>query len=623
MRLDVRTSSVEAFFLDRLPQVGYTVRESQLKLAKAVETAVNSRRPLLAEADVGTGKTFAYMIPALLAGKDLVVSTNTILLQEQLLTKDVPALRHLGWPHLRAVVAKGRGQYLCLQRLDDPKHYREARPEELRRLETWVRLGGFDRNTLEGVSDQTWKSVAMGYRSDCARCLVSGSCATFKERMRWREPGAIAISNHGQLVQVIAQWASGREGIFPRPGVLVIDEAHHFISAVREHLTRRIGLESGLQLMGALEEVVQRGNDQLRRDATLLEQVLTLILQDIRRVKSRNPSTDDDSDRYLIAEIPGDLLEAIAYAGDLAAAMLADLQLQGSFRQAAIQLTSLVEACEGLIEAETVKWVEPSGDVQALAVLNEDPSDWLQRTLFQLDLAVVFVSATLSVGGDFSYIQRQLGEVDCDTLSVPGPFDYDHQVQVLTDHGGQPYDHHHPEVYYQRVFQQTAKVIEETQGDTLVLFTSRRALEKAKKYFERHALSKRFPMLFQGDTGTASIVDQFRALKGSCLFGTSFWEGLDVPGDHLRAVVVTKLPYPAPDPLLQHELEQAEKRREDPYCAVILPRMMLKLKQGLGRLIRSESDRGTAVILDPRFVRQRFRWQDVLPFRKEPVNSDK
>lgn len=611
------------FFRTRLPQAGYTVREPQLQLAEKIESTIRKGGVLLAEAGVGTGKTFAYMVPALQANRGVVVATNTIALQEQLFRKDLPVLRGLGWANLQAFIAKGKGQYLCLQRFHDWSYSSKANLTELHQLEPWIMSGGYDKATLSGVAESLWQEVSLDYKVNCSQCPLLGSCKTARERLNWKEPGAVGVTNHSQLLQVLTQWSRGDLGVFLKPGVLVIDEAHQFVPAVREFLTRRIGLGVGLALMDSLGEVITSQYGELKADALLLEQLLTLILQDVGRVKPRYPNgSEDDPERYLIDTMPTDLLETIAYAGDLATRILEDLHRVGGFSQATYQLKQLVEACEALIDPGSLKWVEPDGDVQSLATLLDDPGNWLHQTLFRLGIPVIMVSATLSVRGDFTYFREQLGDHQSkfDTLQVPSPFDYNRQVKVRVGRGDN-FDHQHPQKYYQQVFKQIADTLWERDGNTLVLFTSRSALRAAQQFFAGHPVAQVIPLVFQGATGVENAIQVFRSTPKACLFGTAFWEGLDVVGDKLSTVIVTKLPFPSPDPLLDSELEQARARGRDPYRTVILPRMLLRLKQGVGRLIRSETDQGLVVVLDPRFTRQRLRWQDVLPFETEPRNS--
>ncbi len=605
-------------FTVRLPGAGFAIRAGQIELATRVQEALRAKESILAEAGVGTGKTLAYLAAILTHDPDAgaVISTNTIALQEQIHRKELPKLRELGF-RCESFLAKGKSQYMCKAKLASVADDSPMTDEEYCKLCAWAERGGYDRATISGISGKAWDEVALDYRVDCRDCWAIRDCGYARERSLWRQEGAIGITNHAQLLHAISAWSEGREGPFHMPGALVIDEAHQFPAMVQSYLTRRVGYQESLFLLETLGRLIKT-YPSIKSDAMLLESLLTVVLQDINQMRSPVNLGEEESNRGKV-RLEAGTLEAVAYAGDVAGGIAWDLEVFGYTGPALNLLQQLHEATAAIIEPDTVQWTESDGPGLSLAVLTRDPGDWLEETLFKLGIPVVFASATLSVGGNFSYFKSQLGDPAVQTVSVSGPFDYDRQVQVYSPEVPLPdFDWRTASVYYKRAFEETAAVIRESGGNALVLLTSRQALREAKRFFEGHPLAEEYPLLFQGDTGTQVVLEEFQTNQGSCLFGTAFWEGLDVVGNQLSAVIIPKLPYPTPDPTLDLECQRAEARGQKASWAVIHPRMMLRLKQGVGRLIRSEKDRGIVAILDPRFRKYRMRWKDVLPFHGEP-----
>jgi ATP-dependent DNA helicase DinG len=600
-------SFVEAFFIQEMPKVGYKVRPCQVSLAVKIESVLDRGANLLAEAGVGTGKTFAYMIPALQKGATLV-STNTISLQEQIVSKDIPAIQQFFEDKIKAKVIKGKPQYFC------PANYKNnissISRKDINTIDAWLDQGNFEKSTVANISDSTWKKISMDYQTNCLNCPMAQGCKTFEERSSWKSYQHAYVTNHGQLIQILNQWSLNKESVLDKPTSIVVDEAHQLLPMVQEFLTSRISVHSALELMESLQYACNL-SPELRERSVLLEVVLESILKQLDQVEAIHP--DDTSNRYLIGSFPVELLQEIAYAGDLALGLLQETQPAG-FTVASHFLKLFVEACETTLNPAHIKWIEFDGKNRLLCSLREDPGKWLNKNLFSLGIPVIYISATLAVNDTFAYTIKELDHVACEEFISDSPFDYDNQVKVETRFTDR-YDYQNQEVYYQNTFSEIEKVIDENQGNTLVLFTSKHAVAACKKYFESYT---KYPVIFQEETGISEVIERFKTTPNSSLIGTGFWEGLDVPGSKLSAVVIPKLPFPQPDSLLNYKIEIAKQNNLDPFQEVILPQMLLKLKQGVGRLIRSETDHGKIVVLDSRFRRSRIRWTQVLPFRYEP-----
>lgn len=600
--------TVSDFFLNEMPKQGYKIRQSQIDLASKIDAAIQKKENLLAEAGVGTGKTFAYLVPTLKYGT-VLVSTNTISLQEQITEKDIPALQNFFDSKIKATAIKGKPQYFCQKNYDTNRKLLKSDEQQV--VEYWSYYGGYDKSTLEGVSENSWKKISMDYQTDCSECRLAANCKTFEVRSKWKNFHNAYVTNHGQLIQILNQWSNNRENILEKPDCIVVDEAHQLIPLTQEFLTRRISVHNSIELFDSLQNIHEVSSGQLRKNCLLLESALEAILSELDQVEAINPE-EEESNRFLIGSFPLSLLENIAYAGDLALFIQQELENLGKFPVTAYFLKTFIESCSCLIEPSTIKWIEFDGKNKMLCTLTEDPGRWLSKNLFDLGIPVVFISATLAVNNSFDYMLKKLDNAACNTFITSSPFDYDRQVKaevLSTD----TYSYQNQENYYNKTFEQVSKVISENHGNTLVLFTSKPAVLACKKYFQQNPAP--YPIFFQEDTGVAQTVERFKTTSNSSLVGTAFWEGLDVPGDKLSAVIIPKLPFPQPDPLLHYEIEKAKQNYQDPFQEVIIPQMLLKLKQGVGRLIRSEKDQGRIVILDSRFLRSRIKWNQVLPFK--------
>lgn len=622
--------TINHYFSDRMVALGFRARSPQLLMAQRVAEAIECRKILLAEAGVGTGKTFAYLIPALYLLEDgIVVSTNTHVLQDQILLKDIPELSKFDLAPNSALVAKGKANYLCKAKLLKGGFPKEALAD-IQRLMEWALEGNHEGGTLRGIPRESWELVANSRYGDCRQCKVGAKsgCQYHQAREDWQKGKGVLITNHNQLLAAITAWKKGRNAVFPPPKALIIDEAHNFLSAVEDHLTKRLEAEDESRIRDLVQRLRQSALAVPERLLSELTRYSTQVIQRIQSLPLAKWTGEDEGDRLDLDVFPQILAEELYQLANAARKVVFHAE---KYRERPVNvdyLDELAVTCKALIGSQALCWIEGPAGLRKLCVLSQDPEEWLKANLFEvMDIPILFISATLSVGGDFSYIKGKLGlskQRRLDSVSVPSCFDYDANVRLSIPSTMPIFNHETSESYYQAAFKHVSEVIERVKGNALVLFTSKESVRDAKAYFLKHPIKGKYKLLFQtGESGTQTLVNDFKSIPGSCLFGTAFWEGLDVPGKKLSTVVVMKLPFPVPNPLIRREEEKAFKRGQDPMEAVILPKMMLRLKQGIGRLIRHEEDRGNIVILDTRARKYVSRWSAILPYQEEPeINTE-
>jgi ATP-dependent DNA helicase DinG len=597
-------------FETRLPAAGFAVREEQLAMANYVQTALKSGRHLLAEAGVGTGKTFAYLLPALgkaiRTQRPVIVATHTIALQEQLVNKDIPALRKVLGEPIQAHLAKGREHYMCPKR---EIAWRERTPEpdaEGLKLAEWARrTRSGDRAEVPGLSEALWSRVNLDERHRCGGCRYEFTCPTAGTRRKWLKAWGFIVTNHHQFFADMALRASGRH-LFALPGAVVLDEAHAVPDTAREILGHRMAI-------GGFRAAVEHAARQLptgdRSAAPVLQRVDAFTQLLPTRVRW---SAGEEAERF-------DIATDHALAEATTALSLGLQRLEGRLagmgnapeRLAARQrLTDAMGALLGILDLEAhISWAEGAKGKRGVTAIANAPRRLdaiLETHLFGRGTPVVLTSATLSVAEDFGYVKHELG---LDRLaekplacSVGSPFDYARQARIyiaddLPDPGADA------DAFYQAALARLEALITAVDGRVLVLYTAKTRSKEAHRHLSAWG---RVPVYHQ-DRGDATLVEKFRAEPRAVLVGTGYWQGLDVPG--LSAVVIVKLPFPAEDPLLAAELKDAKERGEEPFEAVLLPKMLLELKQGSGRLIRRDTDRGVIAILDPRAVSRSYAEQ--------------
>jgi ATP-dependent DNA helicase DinG len=618
----------------RLPV--YEHRTQQLEMAQAVGRAIEQPGHLVVEAGTGVGKSFAYLVPAIQAAvglnKKVVVSTHTIALQEQLLSKDIPFLRSAMGLEFSAVLVKGRSNYISLRRMDMAVQRQGAVFQRAEEFDQLAAIRMWSGRTSDGSrSDLDYRplpSVWENVQSENGNCL-GRECPRYKEcffyRARRRVHNAnLLVVNHALFVTDLALRSAGAS-LLPEYDIAIIDEAHTFEAVAGTHL--------GLQLssLGVDFTLARLYNEKSGKG------LLTYHKLDdaIKKVESARLAADDFFDRiadWFEGKPPGfngrvrkpiDCPETLPEElRKLATAIAAGANLIENPAER-IELTAAEIRCRSLAseistwlgqrDAGTVHWVEIEYKSRRRVRLASAPLDVgprLKSLLFDKVPTCILTSATLCVGSppSFDFIQSRLGLKAADTLALGSPFDFPSQVTVhLPKNLPDPSDQ--PGSFERGAIRAIAHYLERSHGKAFVLFTSYKMLETAARTLSPWLARRNIALLAQSDGMPRSkMVDAFKADIDSVIFGVdSFWQGVDVPGDALSNVIITRLPFSVPShPLLEARLEFIRMRGGSPFVEYQMPEAVIKLKQGFGRLIRTKSDRGIVVILDPRILTKAY-----------------
>lgn len=581
---------------------GYVTRAGQVTMTEAVEDAYTNGRRLLVEGPTGTGKSIAYLVPAIRAyaerAQRTIVVTSNIALQEQLCTKDLPALvRSLQWP-FRFAMLKGVSNYLCKESLDDAL-LDPGSPMSVRDLAAWAQrtLSG-DLTELETELEPRARMLVTTTSDECLgmKCPSYDRCFMVRARLDARSAHVVVVNYHLFFAD-LALRAEGHNGILPEHEAVILDELHNAAAIARSffgrkltfgsigHVVRRtLNVQPGLAK--GLEHEAQNFFDGLEAHRRSADYRARLARTDVApsedlRTKLRSAA------KCLRESVEGEI-DQVVIKKVTAAADLAD-------RQAAFVLAAM-----SLVEpATTVYSIEPP-EGQKSATLTGQPIEvapMLREHLWESTrlATIIGTSATLGDGKTFDLVAREVGADAARQIEVPSPFDWPRQAIIaVPPRLPLPKAAEWPEA----VCGALLEAILAAQGRTLGLFTSRKMLDTAARYVRKVGVPYR--VLVQGDAPRTKLVEQFRADVSSVLLGTnSLWEGVDIQGEALSCVVIDKLPFDSPDDPVASVLDE---RQRDYFNKVALPRAVLKFRQGAGRLIRTSNDRGVIVVLDDRIV---------------------
>ena len=588
---------------------GYTPRRSQLAMATRIANALLQRSPLVIEAGTGTGKTFAYLVPALLSGKRVLVSTGTRTLQDQLFNKDLPLVAAAIGVPARVALLKGRSNYLCSYRLAQvgqagaQRSLVASKDRTLARVERWAlstRSGDLAEVPDLGDAHPLWPQIT-STRENClgSRCAHIGRCHVVEARKRAIEADVVIV-NHHLLLADLALKEDGFGDLLGAADAVIIDEAHQ----VPDLATQFFGARFGSRQVELLVRDVRQELAQLRAPASALAGELGALergLATLAEVLRGSPRPD-----WLAADTPfADAGQAVAEALRALSEGLKEQGREPGIQQSAARASELGARLEQITQAEEhegARSVELTQRGFSLSLLPFDVADRFVAFTRSTRAAWVFTSATLSVGEDFTHFTSRLGMTEAETLAIASPFDFESQALLyLPPRLPDPASPAHT----QAVIDACVPLIEASAGGAFVLFTSHRALQRAAQLMrERWTELGDFPLLVQGEAPREQLLRAFRESGNAVLLGTSsFWEGVDVKGDALRLVVIEKLPFASPDDALTRaRIEHLKANGGNAFREYQLPEAALALKQGVGRLIRSETDRGVVVICDPRLT---------------------
>jgi DNA polymerase-3 subunit epsilon/ATP-dependent DNA helicase DinG len=664
-------------FSHHFPHFEY--RSEQVEMLRAVARAFSDGRHLLVEAGTGTGKSVGYLIPAIQwavqNGERVIVSTNTINLQDQLINKDIPDLQVALGVDFRATVLKGRGNYLCPRRVENMRRHRPKLPEEMRVLAkvlVWLNqmeeTGATTELSLGPNERGAWMRLSAedeGCSADMCQSKMGGACP-FYQAHKAAHAAHVVIVNHALLFADIAS----ENRVLPDYRYLIVDEAHHLESATTDGLSFELsrmdferqlkdlgGPNAGLlgeilaatrdvltpELFATLDAEVNKAYDRATTALELSRDFFIAVETFMQEVREGQPISEYGQQVRIISatrtltpweqievqwEQVGQTLIALAKTLTRLAAGLTELEdfdlperddLVSAANAAQRRFADIVEKLNGFVfkpDPMTIYWSQVRGDgLKAKVSLHAAPlhvGQLVQKYLWHAKESVVMTSATLTTAGDFTYLKSRLTADEADEMAVGSPFDYETSTLLyLVNDIPEPVDKYN---YQKMVEQGLIKLCTATRGRALVLFTSYAQLKQTAQAI-RDPLGRAGIDVYDQSDGTArtTLLDSFKSSEGGVLLGTkSFWEGVDVVGEALSVLVIVKLPFDVPsDPIIAARSETFE-RAFDEYT---VPEAVLKFRQGFGRLIRSKSDRGVVAIFDRRMLTKQYGriFMDSLP----------
>jgi len=608
---------------------GWRVRPQQLAFAEAVREAIEASGVLIAEAGTGTGKTFAYLAPALIAGGRVIVSTGTKTLQDQLYHRDLPLVRDtLGLP-VRLALLKGRANYVCLHHLEENAaqgtfaSLEEAKDiHAIRRFA--ARTASGDRAECPEVPEFSgaW-ARATSTRENClgSKCRHYEDCFVMRARKAANDADLVVVNHHLFFADLVLR-DEGVTDLLPSANTVVFDEAHHLPDLARLFFGQSVSTAQVLELARdarAAQLLHAKDSPAIGEAAQATDRAARDVRIALGPATGRFTAAQFDASKDLAGAMDK-LDERLA---ELSALLAAQAERADEIRNAQARTAALRDAVaewRGAKGDDAVRWIEAYAQT---AVFNRTPLDVGPIFAQQLSAgkrAWIFTSATLSVGGDFRHYQSELGLAEASTHHWESPYDFANQALLYVPEGlPEP----NSPGYAEGVIDAAFPVIQASAGRAFLLFTSLRAMEIGRERLREMLAGAglAWPVLVQGTAGKNELLERFRDTPNAILVGSqSFWEGVDVKGEALSLVVIDKLPFnPPDDPVLAARIDQINRAGGNAFMDYQVPRAVIALKQGAGRLIRDETDRGVLMICDPRLVSKPYGkriWRALPPFRR-------
>ena len=622
---------------------GYSPRAAQAQLADAVARAMDARVTLIAEAGPGTGKTYAYLVPALLSGQRTIISTGTRALQDQLYHRDLPRVREALGASVKTALLKGRANYLCQYRLEQAKGEKFVSREvaaQFQRVVAWA--GRTMRGDLSELADIAEDSPLWPQVTSTADNCLGGDCPFWSEcfvaKARQQAQAAdVVVVNHHLLLADLAIKQEGFGEILPGAAAFVLDEAHQLPELAAQFFGEGLGAR---QLLDLARDALAECKNVTASLSTVLGPARNLehAMREARLAMEGLPQRGPMARLLAQPKLPGALDQLEHSLAELQQALAPLSEASPGFTACsdrAVELQRRLHAWRRPDEAGpaanesgsfagdpgfAVRWYELTQRGFTLQRTPLDVSGPLREYREKSRAAWIFTSATMAVAGDFAHIGKRLGLDAPRELLQPSPFDWPNQALCyLPRNLPEP----NSRDFLTAMLDEVWPVLEASKGRAFLLFTSHRALREAAEQLREGP----WPLFVQGTAPRNTLLEQFRASGNGVLLGAaSFWEGVDVAGEALSVVVIDRIPFAAPDdPVLEARLDAVRRAGGNPFRDEQLPQAVIALKQGVGRLIRSESDRGVLVLCDPRLVTKsygRLFLDSLPPFPRTRVLDD-
>ncbi len=607
----------------------FRARAGQVEMAVAIQKTIQKQKVIIAEAGTGTGKTFAYLAPALLSGGKVIISTGTKTLQDQLFDRDIPTVRAALKAPVSVALLKGRANYVCHYHLENTQaDGRLATREDVRYLQM---IASFARRTQSGdradladvpESASVWAHVT-STRDNClgSNCEHFDKCFVMRARKQAQDADVVVV-NHHLFFADVALRDEGVAELLPKCNTVIFDEAHQLPDTASLFFGESV---STTQLLDLARDSRMEGISGAKEFTALPEAALALE----KAARDLRLSRDEDNGRLTHKEISGDsgFISALDNACAKLSALFVLLESQAersegleNCRARAQEVAQTISRWRESKDDSFVRWIELFGASLQLHATPLSIAEIFRKQVTESSRAWVFTSATLSVNGDFKHYCGELGLEDAHTESWASPFDFANQALLYV-----PKSMPNPNTreYTAAVVKAALPVLMASEGRAFLLFTSLRAMREASELvrdeFKTRGLD--YPVLLQGEGSRTELLDRFRTLGNAVLVASqSFWEGVDVRGEALSVVVIDRLPFSPPDdPVLAARIDKMNREGRNAFMEYQVPQAVITLKQGAGRLIRDETDRGVLMICDPRLVDKPYGkriWRSLPPMKR-------
>ncbi len=583
----------------------FSVRAQQQQMADAIQTAFEQKQDLIVEAGTGTGKTFAYLVPALISGKKVIISTGTKNLQDQLFKKDIPLVRKALKVPVSCALLKGRSNYLCLHRLKQQQSNLDNLPprsiSQIHGISSWAqqtKTGDVSEHITIPEGDMLWSRVT----STSENCIGS-DCEDYQQchvmlARRAAQAADLVVINHHLLLSDMSLLEDGFGELLPSADAYIIDEAHQLAEIASNFFGIGVSTQQFVELGSDVKkEYLQAINEtkQVDKLADAVQKAARDLHLAFGSQTRRSAWNSVSKDKNIIAQITELDDRLTALKNELLPLCERSTEMESCYSR----LTLLQDKLQQVSQESTpdhIHWFEVHQRSVSMHLTPINIADAFQVKKQQKSGSWVFTSATLSVSGGFNYFVQGLGLTEYQSLLLESPFDFEQQALLYLPIGlPEPND----QTYTGKVIDKAIEVLKKSEGHAFFLFTSFKALNTARDRLKKEL---KFPLFVQGEGPRDVILEQFRKTPNAVLLGTnSFWEGVDVRGESLTCVIIDKLPFASPnDPVFQARLDALREQGVNPFMHYQLPKAVIMLKQGVGRLIRDANDYGVLMICDPR-----------------------